>query len=106
MKQEQTWSRALRAAMSLLLSAAVLLSALMAVSPALHQLLHNDASLPSHECVVTMLQKQQACADSPTPLLIGFTPLLTFALTPIPATSWSQVDYASAPSRAPPAVLL
>ena len=106
MKQEQTCSRAMRAVMSVLLSAAVLLSALMAVSPALHKLLHNDANQASHECVVTMMQKQQVCGDSPAPLLIGFTPQFTFAPTTSPAKAWSQFDYASAPSRAPPAVLL
>jgi hypothetical protein len=92
--------------MSLLLIAAVLLSALMAVSPALHQLFHNDANQASHECVVTMMQKQQVCGDAPAPLLLGFTPLFTFATVSSPATTWSQFDYASAPGRAPPVVLL
>jgi hypothetical protein len=106
MQQERTLRRSLRAVLSLLLVAVVLGSALMAASPALHKLLHNDANQSSHECVVTMLQKQQVSGDAPAPLLVGFTPLSTFAPAPSLATEWSQFDYAAAPGRAPPAVLL
>ena len=106
MKQEQTWNRALRAVMSLLLSAAILLSALMAVSPALHQLLHDDANQASHECVVTMMQKQQVCGDSPAPLVLGLHSTFYFRTTSSSVSAWSQFDYASAPGRAPPVVLL
>jgi hypothetical protein len=89
-----------------MLAAAVLFSLLLAASPALHQMLHNDANQASHECVVTLLQKHQVCGDSPAPLLLGFTPTFTFSAPCVATPVLSQFDYSSAPSRAPPAVLL
>ncbi|MGZ4988462.1 MAG: hypothetical protein ACXWBP_10485 [Limisphaerales bacterium] len=46
------------------LSALLLLSSFMAVSPALHKLLHHDANQASHQCVATLLQKHQVSASA------------------------------------------
>jgi hypothetical protein len=92
--------------MSMLLSALVLFSALIAVSPSLHQLLHQDANQSSHECIVTLMQKQQVCGNAPAPLFIGFASVISFSAPALERPALSQVDYASAPSRAPPVVLL
>jgi hypothetical protein len=98
-------SRPGQSLVALLLSALVLLSSLMAVSPALHQLLHQDAKQTSHHCVVTLMQKQHVCTASPAPLLLGLglASISFFPLTEAPAPS--QFNYAPAPSRAPPASL-
>lgn len=47
---------------SLFLAASVLFSSLLAVSQALHQVVHKDAKQQDHQCVVTMLQKHQVSA--------------------------------------------
>ena len=57
-------SRTRNGFVSLLLSALVLLSSVMAVSPSLHKLLHNDANQASHQCVVTLLQKHQVSTSA------------------------------------------
>lgn len=107
MKQEQTSRRSLSAAiMSVLLCAAVLFSSLLAVSPKLHQLLHQDANQASHECVVTMLQKQQVCGDAPAPVLVSFVSTISFSPDLGPTIALSQVDHPLAFSRGPPAILL
>ncbi len=106
MFRERASRRVTTALISLLLTAAVLFSMMLAVSPALHQLLHNDANQASHECVVTLLQKQHVSADSPGPLLLGFTPTFGFSAPCIATPALSQFDYSSAPGRGPPAVLL
>jgi hypothetical protein len=106
MLKERTWRCGLRAILSTLLIAAVLFSALLAVSPSLHQILHKDANQATHECVVTMLQKQQVCGDAPAPLLLGFTPTFSISIQNVSTPAVSQVDYAWSGSRAPPVVLL
>jgi hypothetical protein len=72
------------------------------VSPSLHNLLHRDASSPTHNCLVTRLQHH-----SP---LVFFGPVLA----PTPPVAWSPLDcpresnfatpadYRLSPSRAPP----
>jgi hypothetical protein len=106
MLKEQTWRCGIRAIVSTLLIAAVLFSALLAVSPSLHQLLHQDANQSTHECIVTMMQKNQVCGDAPAPLLVGFISAFSFS-NPIAETpALSQVDYSSTDSRGPPVVLL
>src|SRR3954468_22717790 len=107
MKQEQTLRRPIWAGlMCLLLCAAVLFSAVLAVSPSLHRLLHQDANQSSHECVVTMMQKQQVCGDAPAPLLLGFTPAFSISVQIASTPASSQVDHSWSGSRAPPVVLL
>ncbi|MGZ5530111.1 MAG: hypothetical protein ACXWJB_15655 [Limisphaerales bacterium] len=107
MKQELTSRRGLAAAfMSALLCAVVLFSALMAVSPSLHQLLHQDANQASHECVVTLMQKQQVCGEAPAPLLIACAETISFYPHLRSITLVSQVDYSLAASRGPPVILL
>ena len=106
MKREQTLRRGLRGFVSMLLCAAVLLSALMAVSPALHQLLHQDANQASHECVVTMLQKQQISGEAPAPIVVGFISTISFSPDLGPTIALSQVDHPLASSRGPPSILL
>lgn len=107
MKQEQTSRRGICAAlMSVLLCAAILFSTLLAVSPSLHQLLHQDANQASHECVVTMMQKQQLSSDAPAPLLVGFISRISFTPDLGPTVALSQIDHPLASSRGPPAILL
>ena len=72
------------------------------VSPKLHSLLHRDAQSPSHNCLVTQLQKH--LVDS------GFVP----AVTPVPSFEGNSLaifgevqvfaffDYRLSSSRAPP----
>ena len=107
MKQELTSRRGICAAlMSVLLCSAILFSALLAVSPSLHQLLHQDANQASHECVVTMMQKQQVSSDAPAPLLVGFISTISFSPDVSPTVALSQVDHGLPSSRGPPVILL
>ena len=80
----------------------VFISSLLAVSPALHQWLHQDATQSSHQCAITLLEQQQILSSDPHPILIaldlgliGFAPLIKTPQT-------LSVDYTSSPSRAPP----
>ncbi|MGZ4973497.1 MAG: hypothetical protein ACXWDN_12120, partial [Limisphaerales bacterium] len=75
-------------------------------SPSLHQLLHQDANQASHECVVTLMQKQQVCGEAPAPLLIACAETISFYPHLRSITLVSQVDYSLAASRGPPVILL
>ncbi len=81
----------------------VLLLGVMAASPALHKLVHNDAGKADHECAITMFAHGQV--DSVAGDVPAATPT-TFIETSLPAElSVFSAAIENLPSgRAPPAV--
>ena len=87
-----------------LLAILLLTSATLAVSGALHQLLHNDAASSHHICLVCSFAKGQISATDVAVVaaLLVLCPLLSYrASTPSPLPAF---DYRLSPSRAPPAL--
>jgi hypothetical protein len=78
----------------------------LAVSPSLHRLLHNDAQEPLHECVVKELSHHSPLVDPPASPLIdpphSDLVLQSLGLAAEPQAAWC----ASTASRAPPAANL
>jgi hypothetical protein len=74
----------------------------LVVSPELHQLLHQDAQGPNHNCLITQIQQH--------PLLAGFTAISASvpASAAVAAACRAEVqflpasDHRLSPSRAPP----
>jgi hypothetical protein len=85
-----------------LLALLLLISSTLAVSGALHQLLHNDATGSHHLCLVCLFAKGQVSAADVALVaaLLVLCPLFSFRAgnpSPLPA-----FDYRLSPSRAPP----
>jgi hypothetical protein len=95
-------SRVARSALSGLLALLLLASGTVAVSRALHQMLHNDAAGGHHLCLVCSFAKGQVSAADVTLLaaLVVLCPLFSLrAAIPSPLPVF---DYRLSPSRAPP----
>lgn len=101
----------IRAVVVLVLSLAVLCSAVLAVNPLLHHRLHwaghdsgSHHSLPlEHQCAATLLAKGAVEVAEPAPLLAGGV-FLSFASPPVAdAIDLPAVAYLLLPGRAPPA---
>ncbi|MEY4916668.1 MAG: hypothetical protein RL616_581 [Verrucomicrobiota bacterium] len=69
-----------KAVIASLLAGLVLLLNLLAVSPALHELIHSDAGSAAHQCAVTMFAHGQV--DSVSVEISVATPVLSAAATP------------------------
>ena len=93
-----------KAALAGLLALLLLISATLAVSGALHQLLHRDTAGSHHLCLVCSFAKGQVSAADVAliaPLLV-LCPLFSYlAGAPLPSAVF---DYRLSPSRAPPAL--
>ena len=84
------------------LALTVLFLGLAAASPAFHHWLHKDSNLPSHECFITQIQRNQGLLS---PAAVAFVaPLLSFrpALPFRKAVVLSQVRFQLPPGRGPP----
>ncbi len=88
-----------------LLVVLVLVSSLLAVSPELHHRLHADSTQSDHQCALTILEHQQVLASEPQTLVPDCSLGLISFLRISHSAALPSFDYASAPSRAPPAVL-
>ena len=68
-------NRTFRSALAVVLSAHLLLISVMAVCPALHEMVHSDSQAQQHECAVTLFASG-SCADSgPVHTAPGFVAL-------------------------------
>lgn len=74
----------------------------MAVLPALHALIHSDASDPDHECAVTMLTHGQVSTSAVVPPVFQAPEQVRFTLAE-PKTIFASVDIQLLPCRGPPA---
>ena len=83
----------------------VLLLAAMAVCPELHELVHQDAAEPGHECAVTMFLHGQV--DSAVVAVATIVPVNLIELPPVHSTTvFSAPLELLPPGRGPPAFLL
>jgi hypothetical protein len=57
---------------AILLAALLLVSSVLAASPALHHRLHRHSSQDSHPCAVTMLEKQQVLLEAGPVIFLVF----------------------------------
>ena len=96
--------RVAKPALAGLLAVLLLISATLAVSGALHQLLHNDVAGNHHFCLVCSFAKGQvSVADvALVAALLVLCPL--FSLRAANPSPLSAFDYRLSPSRAPPAL--
>ena len=91
--------------LALMLSGGVLFSTLAASSPALHQLIHDDAAASDHKCLITLFaagQINHAAVEiaAAAILWICFTYLF-----PVLSECFPSVIFNFSSSRAPPAVV-
>ena len=90
-----------RSASALLLGLFLSLQA-MAVLPALHALVHHDASEPGHECAVTLFSHGQVDASTTTVPVVCAPAPLVFSQSP-PGIIFVSTDVRLLPGRGPPA---
>jgi hypothetical protein len=85
-----------------LLAVLVLLSSVLAASPYLHRLLHQERSHNTHPCLVCSLVKGHlsaaGIASATALLLLPFA----FCVCPLRVAATASLDYRLSPSRAPP----
>jgi hypothetical protein len=74
----------------------------LAVLPALHALVHHDASDPGHECAVTLFAHGQVDASNPVVMIVcaAARPMIGPS---IPAVIFVSTDVPLLPGRGPPA---
>jgi hypothetical protein len=93
-----------KAALAALLVGMVLLLDAMAACPALHELIHQDADKPGHECAVTMFahgKVESATVEAP-----AIVPAASIESAPqIESSVFSTAIENLPPGRAPPAVI-
>jgi len=92
----------LNSAAALLLAALILFLSVAGASPALHQLIHADASAVNHNCAVTLFAKGQISSDAPAPIHVSFEPRPTVRNPAESIAGNSGIDVRLTPSRAPP----
>ena len=80
----------------------IFVSSLLAVSPTLHQWLHDDAAQSSHQCAITLFQQQQILPSEPQVAAFVAEVGFVFHLPLHSAPPLTSVDYFCAPGRAPP----
>ena len=92
----------LNSASAVLLAALILFLSVAGASPALHKLIHADASAVNHNCAVTLFAKGQISSDAPAQIYAFFDPRPTVR-NPVESTVGNSViDIRLTPSRAPP----
>jgi hypothetical protein len=74
----------------------------LAASPQLHELIHPDADLPGHHCVVTTFAHGKVEAAAGFVTLAVFVAVVIFFQPPVKSAVVSSFDYRLTPSRAPP----
>ena len=82
------------------------LSSLLAASPTLHKLLHEDAAQDSHQCAITLLHQQGIEPSNSIPVLLESAQRLLFLQRLTQTPVFMSVDCRSFPSRAPPCIFL
>jgi len=93
-----------KAAFALLLIGLVLLLNAMASAPALHELIHHDASQADHQCAVTLFAHGKV--DSAGPAVPVIVPTVTSATAPhVVLSIYSATIENLPPGRAPPAIV-
>ncbi len=96
--------RTIRAFVASGLLCAFLLALSFAAAPKLHERFHADASLPNHECAVTLIASGK-CELSPAPIvLFAPQPAVQFEKIPLLSPTWVAASYLSAAifEHAPP----
>ena len=91
-----------KSAAALLLCGLVLFVSLLAVSPALHQLVHADADSPDHHCVVTLFAHGQLTPAPETQILAVILALIAVLVSLPQSFLLPSADYRFSTSRAPP----
>ena len=76
----------------------------MATFPALHALVHNDSTDPSHRCAVTMFLQGQVHASSASVNIVRTAPIF-YAQASFAAADFVVADVQLLPSRGPPVFL-
>jgi hypothetical protein len=84
----------------------VFISLLLAVSPALHERLHEDASQASHQCAITIFQQHQLVFSEPNTATIELNFGLPGRIEVSNFATPCSHEYHFSASRAPPAVSL
>lgn len=76
----------------------------LALSEALHRILHADACAPEHQCAVTSLQSGQV--ETPVTVIVPVVAYVAVFLTTQPQVDFvPSVDFLLPPSCGPPALL-
>lgn len=94
-----------KSALAGLLILTVLFSLLLSASPSLHEHVHHDATQASHECAITVFQKQQLLASNPNILIVEQHLEVSQRMIATDCTAVSDFDYRFSASRAPPFIL-
>jgi len=77
----------------------------MSVSPALHQLFHQDSQGDKHECLLTHFAKGLVLSGASVGVFLIVDPVCLVAPLPVDLKFVSSPEYRLSPSRAPPALL-
>jgi len=80
----------------------VALAVLMAASPSLHHLLHNDADEADHQCVATFLSRDHVLSLDSAPVLVAPAPGRIIEVRGEVEVGFHSQDFLISPGRAPP----